>query len=485
MALISMHSARSIVAILAASLAAGLGILFPPLWVLAPLGLALFFYELFFTTTTKRRAAVQGLLFGFATGAAGVWWMWDMLPIILPAGMSPATQIIVAGSVWAVTALIAGTTTALAALLIYVLRTNRLVPIIVGIVWLLQEEARMWGYALFSYSPQSLFGPHFSQTALAYTLAENQYLLGLARFGGIAGMSIVVALLAAALAMGTRAALVRQFSRVTGIALALAVLALALPALPRTERVITPLRVSVLSFAAERDAPTLYTLLKDVASSTPDMVLIPESSTFEVFFPDPTERKNVMGLLFGKRDGLVVSAGYEHEGTTTQSVLSYTDSFGKRVASYEKMFLMPQGEYYPTISLPLFSLSGDPNIRTYTKDAGERLSRGDGFVVQPFKGNVIGGLICSELLSPSMYEKLVGTFGANILVNLANPSWFHESRSYFDKTIEIAKVHAVENGAPVFVANTGTPSFVIDAHGRLIGETPWGVDGILSVDIGT
>lgn len=468
-----------------AAFAIGFGTLFPAAWLLAPLGLATFFYVIFYEASRTRSVLVSGFLVGFAAGGAGVWWMWDMLPINAPAGIAPLTQFIVAGSVWGMTALLAGLTTMLTALLLYIVRRNTFIAPLAGIVWVLQEEARMWAYAFFSYSPESLFGPHFSQTAIGYTLAENGYLLQLAHFGGIGALNFTAAALAASTATLLFAVIHHSVRTPTRIALGLSLaIALAPLAVNSITHPLPPMRIALISLAGVPDAPRMVKRLHEAASSSPDMVIIPESDTFEYFFPDSQERKNILSALFPEKEGLVVSAGYENTGTGLQSTLSYTDSEGRRVSSYQKMFLMPQGEYYPLAALPLFSVAGDPKMSEYVKDAGHRLTRGNGLVTVPFGGAIIGGLICSELLSPHLYKELAVRYGANMLVNLANPSWFHGSRSYFDKTVEIAKVQAVENSAPILVANNGSPSFALDENGILLKSGTWGEDEILVVDIG-
>ncbi len=468
--------------VLAAALGVALGTLFPTLWFLALLGLGLLFFVLRSRTSSALRASLYGFIVGIASGGAGVWWMWDMLPIHDPVGIAPLTQIIVAGSVWGMTALLAGIATALAALLLYLFRGNAFFALLAGVVWVLQEETRMWLYAVFSYSPESLFGPHFSQTAAGYALAENGYLLQLAHFGGIAALNFSIAALAASAVLLIHGASGRIRSLPARVALVLTLSILAAPlAAPHDAQTFPPLRVAIISLASAPDAPRMVELLRHAASSTPDLVIIPESDTLESFLPEERTRKNVLHTLFSNTEGLVVSAGYETAGGKTHSVLAYTDSLGRRIESYRKMFLMPQGEYYPLAALPLFSLSGDPKMSEYVKDAGHRLVRGNGLIAVPFRGSILGGLICSELISPYLYKELARGQGANILINLANPSWFHGSRSYFDKTVQIAKVQAVENNAPMLVANNGSPSFAIDAYGSLLAKAAWGKDEILFV----
>ncbi len=95
------------------------------------------------------------------------------------------------------------------------------------------------------------------------------------------------------------------------------------------------------------------------------------------------------------------------------------------------------------------------------------------------KGVKIGGLLCSDLLSPSLYPSLVREGSAEVLVNLANQFWFHNSRILYWKTLQLARVHAVQSRTPFVLANNAAPSFVLDRQGNVLVESRWGETSVL------
>ncbi len=100
-----------------------------------------------------------------------------------------------------------------------------------------------------------------------------------------------------------------------------------------------------------------------------------------------------------------------------------------------------------------------------------------------FKGVKIGSLLCSDLLSPSLYRTLSHREGAQILVNLANQFWFHHSHTLYWKTVQMARVHAIQNRSPFILANNAAPSFALDRRGNFIAESDWGKTKALYVSV--
>jgi len=95
----------------------------------------------------------------------------------------------------------------------------------------------------------------------------------------------------------------------------------------------------------------------------------------------------------------------------------------------------------------------------------------------------IAGLLCSDIVSPYLYRKFVQEQKPDLLINLANHFWFHGSRTLHSKTLQMARVHAVQNRLPMIVANNVAPSFALDPAGRVIAQSSWGARGVLYVEL--
>ncbi len=448
-----------------------IGMLLPHWWPLAILGFALYCYNILFQTSSHLHSFLQGAVIGLAAGGAGVWWMWDMFPLTDPVGMSAASQLVIISMVWGITALIAGVSAGVAGLAIHHIRSSRAIALLIPIIWVIQEEARMWLYALYSYSSESLLGPHFSQTALGYVAANSDYLLQLAYPLGLPFLTFAVTALAAALAYSARILVIRTGSRSGFIALTLAALILVLPLIRQPSHAATnTLPTVVFSTTDSLTSKDLQQLFEASVRDYPDakLFVFPEGVS-----PEFVQNTDYLKQLFGERNVLIMSSIHGASATSTTATIVYDTPDG-RLAIYQKLFLMPQGEYLPAIAHLLFPLSGDRNALMYAAETGKRLERGSELIAPAYENYRIGGLLCSDILSPHLYRSLVNEERASVLVNLSNPSWFHNSKNYHDTVTEIAKVHAVQNNRSFIVASHNAPSFIMSVDGSISAQTVWG-----------
>jgi apolipoprotein N-acyltransferase len=80
--------------------------------------------------------------------------------------------------------------------------------------------------------------------------------------------------------------------------------------------------------------------------------------------------------------------------------------------------------------------------------------------------------LCSDGLSPVLYTEDVRK-GAALLTNLSSHGWFHRSELMYELSKRIGKVRAVENRRWYVRSAHETPSFVVDAFGRVTVESAW------------
>ncbi|MBI3394007.1 MAG: apolipoprotein N-acyltransferase [Nitrospirae bacterium] len=129
---------------------------------------------------------------------------------------------------------------------------------------------------------------------------------------------------------------------------------------------------------------------------------------------------------------------------------------------YDKMHLVPYGEYVPL--KPLFPFL--EKMVTAIGDFGE----GREYTVMRGAGVPLGTLICYEVIFPDQARRFVAS-GARVLVTVTNDAWFGRTGAPYQH-FAMAAFRAVENGVPLIrAANTGI-SGVIDARGRVLGSGP-------------
>ncbi len=471
------------VAVLLAGLLVGVGTTYSVLWFLALAGMALYLQRIWCATSTWKSALLQGCVFSFIVSGASIGWFFDAYPLDWLGIRGAFAQAAVLFLAWFVVSLSLTIGPAAVSALIWLTRTNPYRIAIAALLWVLAEEARMWGFAALTFSPASLIGPHFSVASIGYVFANSPYLLQIASWGGLSMLTLSVVVFAGALASVVCARSDNKDKYLAGLlvgtVLALPLLYGAFPKGPTDGD--EPLRVLLVSTKDvvdttahnEKDVTELVTRAA-TSNPRPDMVIFPENYTI-------SDHVAALGL---ENESEVLFVGSEKRTTDTDAGytvdLTYDSTTRGRIATYHKQFFMPLGEYAPTLAIPLFSLVKSESVDRYLHRLSGLTSKGQGFVTVPYKGRVLGGLLCSESISPYLYTQL-SKQGATILINSANPAWFRGSHTLHEKLLRIGKVQAVSNRAYFLQASNDLPSFAISPKGAVIASSSWEDTELLQV----
>ncbi len=147
---------------------------------------------------------------------------------------------------------------------------------------------------------------------------------------------------------------------------------------------------------------------------------------------------------------------------------------GAIVGKYDKVHLVPFGEYVP---LKRFL----PFVKKLTAGVGD-FSEGPGAIPIMYDGGGIGVLICFEAIFPDMARTSVKN-GAALLVNITNDGWFGRSSAPYQH-LEMSAMRAVENKVYLLrSANTGI-SAVVDPAGRIMDSIPLFEKGVMVDRVG-
>ncbi len=201
--------------------------------------------------------------------------------------------------------------------------------------------------------------------------------------------------------------------------------------------------------------PFFLTRAPDAMAQIAD--LLPPSAVLITGAVRPAERTNIGG----------------HQGAYNSVYV--IDHDGSILSAYDKVHLVPFGEYLPfqallekigllqLTKLPGGFLAGDRH-RTYSVPRAPRFLP----------------LICYEIIFPG--EAVVSGDRPGWLVNLTNDGWFGTSTGPYQH-FQQARVRAIEEGLPlVRAANTGI-SAVVDPVGRVVKSLPLGVEGVLDAPL--
>ena len=135
---------------------------------------------------------------------------------------------------------------------------------------------------------------------------------------------------------------------------------------------------------------------------------------------------------------------------------------GREVSRYDKIHLVPFGEYVPWWALPGL-------VHKITSDIGNFIPGTSYPVARSPQGN-IGVFICYEAIIPQLARHLVAN-GAGVLVNISNDAWYGDSAAAYQH-LEMARLRAIENHRYLLRAtNNGITTF-IDPYGRVRETLP-------------
>ena len=179
-------------------------------------------------------------------------------------------------------------------------------------------------------------------------------------------------------------------------------------------------------------------------------------------------------LLFGSTALLQRAVGRGEAWSPLNRSLLLAPS-GRLEAQYDKIILVPFGEYVPLSRFLWFVPKLVPSVGDFVPGSGPTL-----FALRDTHFAV---LICYEAIFPDFARSLVAR-GADFLVNQTNDGWFGDSRAPF-RHLAMAAVRAIENRvALVRVANTGI-SAVVRPDGAIESTIPLGTRGVRIAEVGT
>jgi apolipoprotein N-acyltransferase len=147
------------------------------------------------------------------------------------------------------------------------------------------------------------------------------------------------------------------------------------------------------------------------------------------------------------------------------------DHDGSILSVYDKVHLVPFGEY-----LPFQSLLERLGLQQLTKVQGGFLAGSRRRTLTAPRAPSFIPLICYEIVFP--HDVVAPGERGSWMLNLTNDAWFGISAGPYQH-FQQARVRAIEEGLPlVRAANTGI-SAVVDPVGRVIHALPLGAEGVL------
>ena len=217
-------------------------------------------------------------------------------------------------------------------------------------------------------------------------------------------------------------------------------------------------------------------------AAAPTHIIWPESAFPFLLHRDPASLAQI-GALLEPGSVLITGAARMDEPLPGEAVgkfynaIQVIDDRGTILGAYDKVHLVPFGEYVPKFLDALIKALG---LRQFVHIPG-------GF--EPAEKRMtlaipglppVAATICYEAIFPG--DILADGPRPNLILNVTNDAWFGQTPGPYQHFAQ-ARLRAVEEGLPlVRAANTGI-SAVIDSFGRTVEDIPLGVESIVDADL--
>jgi apolipoprotein N-acyltransferase len=170
----------------------------------------------------------------------------------------------------------------------------------------------------------------------------------------------------------------------------------------------------------------------------------------------------IVGVVEWKPE-TISSGGTSHTVMAPYNTAVMLDAQGHRVFSYDKVHLVPFGEYepFPLIHRVVTNVSSE--VGGFQK--GTKYSVG-----QLLNGYSFGVFICYEAIYPGEIRRFAAS-GAQLFVNISNDGWFGHSAAA-EQHLRMARVRAVENRRWIVRTTNNGITASIDPYGRIFRPLP-------------
>jgi len=202
------------------------------------------------------------------------------------------------------------------------------------------------------------------------------------------------------------------------------------------------------------------------ASSHPDLIAWPESPA-PFFESDPRFQQALVSLARQEQSPLVVGSIGMDFSAEDQAWREYNSALivgadGARVGRYDKIHLVPFGEYIPFQRLLAFAHKLTGRVSSFT--------RGDEHKVFRLNGHRYGIFICYESVFADEVRQSA-QLGAEVLVNISDDGWYGDTSAPWQH-LNMARMRAIENRRWILRDTNNGVTAVIYPYGRVRQSIP-------------
>lgn len=454
----------------------GAGGVIPFWWPLTLLGVFWFIFHFAAQSAPKRLRICfgYGFLSWFVARLISISWFWTVYPFDWLGVDSGWLQLLAIGMYWVVAAF------ALAlgggVMLVVLSWVNRLGRGRVSWLWVLPplwvmaEALGSFLFSIVSWAPGIVPNIGFSFGYVGYALAAHHPLLLLAQWGGVYLLSFVLVTFSVVGVLTFR-----LFSRQTalfavGAVFMLLVLVNHAPMPPNHTKNV---RVGVVNTTYEANflanpsggrtrATDMRQALREANEFSIDYLLLPEDSRVTNSFGSPEALMNWYRFA-PESPAILVDSGYLEVAGVQHLRAHIYDPQENTIDSIDKQYLVPQGEFFPTLFVQILSWVGKrelvESIQSKVHYAPGPRKDASLFTTTPAL------IFCSESVFPYATISKVKRYEPPLILHPLSHAWFNEPHLLWNQLDAMLRVQAVWSGRPIVSAGNMSPGKVYYANG--------------------
>ena len=318
----------------------------------------------------------------------------------------------------------------------------------------------------------------FPWNPLGTAVVDNQLVTMLAPYTAVYGVSFIVfavnALIAAFFLLPSRK--LGLAGIIAAVALHAGVLYKRPPWTPTHEAVLLQANLPILNspWSAEYFDNTMGELIEvsrraaNASSPAPRLIVWPESPA--PFYINDPKFRGWLGALANEKASYIIAGTLgvrANDGKEIFNSASLVSPAGQFIDRYDKIHLVPFGEYVPFPEMLFFAESLTREVSNFSRGNARNvlhLDAGQG----PAKIKQAGVFICYESAFPDEVRQFAAN-GAEVFVNISNDEWFGQYGAP-GQHLNTARMRAIENRRWLLRSTNSGVTAAIDPYGRVVAR---------------
>ena len=199
----------------------------------------------------------------------------------------------------------------------------------------------------------------------------------------------------------------------------------------------------------------------------PDLVVWPEAPALSFMEADPRFQQGIATLAKTQQAPVIVGGYGMDRSEGEQQWLDYNSAMvfasdGHRVGRYDKIHLVPFGEYIPFQQYLTFAHKLTGNVSSFSRGVDRTTFR--------LNGHRYGVFICYEAVFADEVRHFA-QLGAEVLVNISDDAWYGDTSAPWQH-LNMVRMRAIENRRWILRATNNGVTAAIDPYGRVRQSIP-------------